>query len=174
MRNFSTQELLDSLKADLDWELSYSIDLKLRRESYRRAFVSCFYPRTLASFTLFNGILHHPIVTQRKYTHNLLNCDDVKSLTYRWTTKRVEKVRTMFPDKFEVRSFKDGIGRVNFNSSNGGPITGGQIVPLIDRHNVFVMTYDYCKQKLKFNFMFEKQKCVPSKKHGSKFTNLLV
>ena len=174
MRNLPPQQLLDSLKVDLDWELSWSIDAKIGRGKYARAFVSCFYPRTLACFTLFGGILHRPkMITQRHYSHNLLDITKLKSLTYKWKVKNAAKILAMFPNKFVMRKFKDGLGNVNFDPGEG-TLAGGRLIPLIDKRNVFVMTYDYYKQKLKFNFLVKKEQCVTSRRHGVKFTQQLV
>ena len=164
--------LYTHLISDLDWEVSVSVDEKIRRERYRRAFVCCFYPRTLACFTIFSVLGKPSRISQKKYSMNDIKTT-VTSLTYTWVVVDVEKLKTMFPGKFEKRVYTDSMGRQNFDLSKGR-IAGGNLIPLINERNPCKVSYDFYRQKLKFNFLVYKEKCILSEQQGTEWVEVLI
>ena len=81
------------------------------------------------------------------------------NLNYMWTITNADEIERLFPSIFVKRTYLDLRGHVNFEVANG-VLTGGYLRPLINERNPFKMSYDYYRQKLRFNFLYYKEKAV--------------
>ena len=156
IRGLSAEQQLREITNDIHWDAFYKIEIRIQKHKNKNAHIEIFYPRTLASTILHLFGNPSKQYSRKWYSTTLQN--HILSHVWRWSISNTATLSSLFP-YFYPRIYADQEGIINFDV-NMGTLGGGYLIPLINDLNICKMKYDWDKQRLEFDFLYELKKCV--------------